>query len=174
MRTTRNASNGKQRTHVPDWALVSVSCVALVAAALTFTTGTVEADALLRGARQAPAATAAAPALGNAAKTNEATKTLHGVASWYGPKFDGQETASGERFDMYAMTAAQPKLPFGTRVRVENLTNHRAVVVRINDRGYLPHKRVLDLSYGAAQKLAMTEAGVARVKITVLGPGMAK
>jgi peptidoglycan lytic transglycosylase len=160
---------------VPDWALVSVSCIALAVAALTFTTGTVQADALLSGATPTPAATSATPALASAAQTNKKTaKTLHGVASWYGPKFDGQETASGERFDMYAMTAAQPKLPFGTKVRVENLNNHKSVVVRINDRGYLPHRRVLDLSYGAAQKLAMTGTGLARVKITVLPPGTAK
>lgn len=158
---------------MPTWALVSVSCVALAVAALTFTTGTVEADALLSGARWTPAASAT-PVADNAAKANNAAKPLRGMASWYGSKFNGQETASGERFDMYAMTAAQPKLPFGTKVRVENLTNHKSVVVRINDRGYLPHKRVLDLSYGAARKLAMTERGLAEVKITVLPETAAK
>ncbi|MGB6973256.1 MAG: septal ring lytic transglycosylase RlpA family protein [Terracidiphilus sp.] len=156
---------------MPTWALVSVSCVALAVAALTFTTGTVEADALLSVAKQAPVATSATPAPAIATQANEKpAKTLHGMASWYGPTFNGQQTASGEQFDMYAMTAAQPDLPFGTRVRVENLVNHRRVVVKINDRGYLPHRRVLDLSYGAAEKLAMTDRGLAPVKITVLPP----
>ncbi len=153
---------------MPFWALVSMTCVALALGALTFTTGTVRADALLSRATQASAATSATPVQANATQAKKATETLHGVASWYGPKFNGRETASGERYNMYAMTAAQPELPFGTKVRVENLTNHRAVVVRINDRGYLPDHRVLDLSYGAAQKLGMAKAGVTQVKITVL------
>ena len=173
MQTTRNANNTKQRTRVPTWALVSVSCVALAAGALTFTTGVVHADALLSGARSTPA-TSTTPVADDAAKANNTAQALHGMASWYGPKFNGRETASGERFDMNAMTAAQPELPFGTRVRVENLTNHKSVVVRINDRGYLPHKRVLDLSYGAARKLGMAKEGIAQVAITVLPDRAAK
>ena len=157
---------------MPTWFWVGVGFVALAVIALTLTTGTVEADALLSGAKAPPVASAATPALSNTQAQQTAAKTLEGVASWYGPKFDGLETASGERYNMNAMTAAQPDLPFGTRVRVENLANHKSVVVRINDRGYLPEKRVLDLSYAAARRLAMTHSGLAEVKITVL-PKMA-
>lgn len=158
---------------LPTWLWVGIGFVALAVIALTLTTGTVEADALLSGAKATPVATAATPALKTAAQAQQtATKVLEGVASWYGPKFNGLETASGERYNMDAMTAAQPDLPFGTRVRVENLANHKSVVVRINDRGYLPEKRVLDLSYAAARRLAMTQSGLAQVKITVL-PEMA-
>jgi rare lipoprotein A len=82
--------------------------------------------------------------------------------------FNGRKTASGERFDMYAMTACHPTLPFGTVVRVVNHSNGRAVVVRITDRGYLYGGRILDLSYGAAQKLEMIKPGLTKVDLEVL------
>jgi rare lipoprotein A len=97
---------------------------------------------------------------------------LHGLASWYGGVFNGRKTASGERFDKYAMTACHPTLPFGTLVRVVNLTNKRSVVVRITDRGDLVDEgRIIDLSYGAAEKLAMTKSGLAKVDLQVLSLG---
>ena len=96
---------------------------------------------------------------------------LRGIASWYGGVFNGRLTASGERFDMYAMTACHPTLPFGSVVRVVNLNNHHSVVVRITDRGYLFDGRVIDLSYGAAQKLAMTKPGLVLVELHVLSMG---
>lgn len=98
---------------------------------------------------------------------------LHGIASWYGGIFHGRNTASGERFNMYAMTACHPNLPFGTMVRVVNLENKQSVVVRITDRGDLVGGRVIDLSYGAAQRLAMTKVGLASVKLEVLSLGRA-
>ena len=91
-----------------------------------------------------------------------------GVASYYAHQHDGLRTASGERFDMSAMTAAHRTLPFGTRVRVTNLKNGRTVVVRINDRGPYRKNRVIDLSYAAAQELKMIDAGTARVQIDIL------
>ena len=91
-----------------------------------------------------------------------------GVASYYAHQHDGLRTASGERFDMSAMTAAHRTLPFGTRVKVTNLGNGRAVVVRINDRGPFLKKRVIDLSYAAAQQLKMINSGTARVQIDIL------
>ena len=91
-----------------------------------------------------------------------------GVASYYAHQHDGRRTASGERFDMTAMTAAHRTLPFGTRVKVTNLDNGRSVVVRINDRGPYLKARVLDLSYAAAQELKMIDSGTARVQIDVL------
>ena len=97
---------------------------------------------------------------------------LHGVASWYGGVFNGRKTASGEVFDMYAMTACHPTLPFGSIVRVVNRSNHRSVIVRITDRGDLvEERRIIDLSYGAAEKLGMTWAGLAKVDLEVLSLG---
>jgi rare lipoprotein A len=97
---------------------------------------------------------------------------LRGLASWYGGVFNGRTTASGERFDMHALTACHPTLPFGTLVRVINKANKRAVVVRITDRGDLVDEgRIIDLSYGAAEKLAMTTVGLAKVDLVVLSLG---
>lgn len=91
-----------------------------------------------------------------------------GRASWYGPKFHGKRTASGEIFNQWSMTAAHKKLPLGTIVRVKNLKNGRSVKVRINDRGPFVRRRIIDLSKGAAAKLGMIEDGVVRVRIEVL------
>ena len=96
---------------------------------------------------------------------------LRGLASWYGEAFNGRTTASGERFDMFAMTACHPTLPFGSLVRVVNLINGRSVTVRITDRGDLPDGRVVDLSFAAAEKLAMTSTGLAPVRLDVLSRG---
>jgi len=96
---------------------------------------------------------------------------LRGIATWYGTVFNGRKTASGETFDMYAMTACHPTLPFGSLVKVVNLKNKRSVVVRITDRGDLSEGRIIDLSYGAAQKLAMTETGLAPVALEVISRG---
>jgi rare lipoprotein A len=93
---------------------------------------------------------------------------IQGMASWYGPGFDGQYTANGEVFNQYALTAAHRYLPFGTRVRVTNLDNGRSVVVRINDRGPFVGDRVLDLSRGAAQILGTVGSGVSSVRLDVL------
>jgi len=91
-----------------------------------------------------------------------------GVASWYGRPFHGRTTASGEVYDMEAMTAAHQELPFGTVVEVYNLDNGRSTTVRINDRGPFVGGRVLDLSRRAARELEMIGPGTARVRITVL------
>jgi rare lipoprotein A len=93
---------------------------------------------------------------------------IEGWASWYGPGFDGNQTANGETFDQYDLTAAHPSLPFGTTVRVTNKENGQSVVVRINDRGPYAGGRVLDLSTGAAQAIGMIGSGVAPVQIDVL------
>lgn len=91
-----------------------------------------------------------------------------GTASWYGPGFQGNLTASGERFDMNQLTAAHKTLPFGTLVEVLSLTTHRKVKVRINDRGPFVQGRIIDLSYGAARRLRMIGKGTDRVRLTVL------
>ncbi len=91
-----------------------------------------------------------------------------GTASYYGREAHGQPTASGEKFDMYALTAAHRTLPFGTTVRVTNLGNRKSVVVRINDRGPFVAGRIMDLSYAAARKIKMLDAGVCRVELVVV------
>jgi len=91
-----------------------------------------------------------------------------GRASWYGEPHHGQLTASGERFDMHALTAAHPTLPFGTRLRVLNMDNDREVEVRINDRGPSIPGRIIDLSYAAARALGAVGAGIVPVMLTVL------
>lgn len=95
--------------------------------------------------------------------------SFKGVASWFGAWHHGKNTASGEPFDMYAMTAAHRKLPFGTVLRVTNTRNGQDVVVRVNDRGPYHRKRVLDLSYAAADRLGMRVSGTAPVTMEVVG-----
>jgi rare lipoprotein A len=93
------------------------------------------------------------------------------TASYYGVPHHGRKTASGERFDMRAFTAAHRTLPFGTRARVTNLRNGRSVVVRINDRGPAAWtRRAIDLSRSAAEAIGMIQAGLAPVRIEVLQP----
>src|SRR5947209_2495134 len=97
-----------------------------------------------------------------------------GTASWYGEYFDGKQTASGEPYDMYDMTAAHLTLPLGTYVKVTNLKNGKTVVVRVNDRGPNIEGRTIDLSYGAAQALQFTEKGLQRVRLDVVKPRQQK
>jgi rare lipoprotein A len=98
------------------------------------------------------------------------TDVASGLASWYGPGFEGAYSANGERFDASAMTAAHLTLPFGTKVRVTNLDNGKSVVVRINDRGPFTGDRILDMSQGSADVIGLTHSGVAPVKMEVLSP----
>jgi len=91
-----------------------------------------------------------------------------GIASWYGRRYHGQPTSSGERYDMYAMTAAHPTLPIPSYARVTNVANGRSVVVRVNDRGPFLQDRVIDLSYTAAAKLGYVEAGSAEVEVELV------
>jgi len=173
------------------WLLAGVSSVMLAALVGMIATRTVLADARLSRpvATMTVAPPVASPTPDSLAAQQAATverqlavkaqqaaikrgDRLHGIASWYGGVFNGRFTASGERYDMFAMTACHPTLPFGTVVRVVNLRNKRSVVVRITDRGDLVDEgRIIDLSYGAAQKLAMTQAGLAKVDLEVLSLG---
>lgn len=91
-----------------------------------------------------------------------------GIASYYGKQHHGQKTASGERFNQHALTAAHRTLPFDTRVRVTNLENGKSVVVRINDRGPYGRGRIIDLSHEAAEQLGMLKDGTVRVRIEPL------
>jgi rare lipoprotein A len=92
-----------------------------------------------------------------------------GIASWYGRKFHGRKTSNGEIYDMYAMTAAHKTLPLGVFVRVTHQQNGRSVIVRVNDRGPFVAGRIIDLSYSAANKLGIIDAGTAMVKVQALG-----
>ncbi len=159
------------------WLLAGFTSLALAGVIVTLATRTVQADVRL----PQPAATVPPSVPANAlvapdtlTRKGAAARTkglLKGLASWYGGKFDGRTTASGERFDMYAMTACHPTLPFGTLVRVVNKINGRSVVVRITDRGDLPKGRIIDLSYGAAEQLEMTQTGLAPVQVDVIARG---
>ena len=91
-----------------------------------------------------------------------------GIASWYGPGFDGNYTASGEIYDMNGISAAHKTLPFGTVVRVVDLETGRSVVVRINDRGPFVEGRIIDLSRGAAEELGIIDKGIARVGLRIV------
>ena len=96
-----------------------------------------------------------------------------GVASYFSDRLHGQRTASGERYDKYDLTAAHASLPFGTMLRVVNLQNQQSVDVRINSRPHHSNRRILDLSKQAARELGFLQAGLAKVKITVLRFGEA-
>ncbi len=97
-------------------------------------------------------------------------RVLHGKAVWYGGKWHGRKTASGERFNKHAMTAAHRSLPLGSRIRVVNLDNDRSVVLRVNDRGPYgrDRSRILDVSEGAARRLGFRDRGWVRVRVEVL------
>ena len=100
--------------------------------------------------------------------TSKLVQVVQGAASWYGPGFYGRTTANGERFRKGTLTAAHRTLPFGTKVRVTNLSNGRSVVVRINDRGPFKYHRVIDLAHGAAEELQMMKAGEIPVRIEII------
>ena len=91
-----------------------------------------------------------------------------GIASWYGGKFHGRRCANGSIYNMYQMTAAHKKLPFGTQVKVTNLRNNKSCIVKITDRGPFIHGRIIDLSKAAAKKIGMLGSGTAQVKIEIM------
>ncbi|NDP48755.1 MAG: septal ring lytic transglycosylase RlpA family protein [Sulfuriferula multivorans] len=103
-------------------------------------------------------------------QTERRAYSQEGLASWYGRRFHGKKTSSGEPYDMYAMTAAHPTLPIPSYARVTSLVNGRSVVVRINDRGPFHSNRLIDLSYTAAHKLGYLGKGSARVRVESIDP----
>ena len=127
--------------------------------------------AILAAALVLPAllqACSSAPSAGTDAVSAGGVYSQVGMASWYGGKFHGRKTASGQRYDMHAMTAAHKTLPFGTRVRVTNLVNERSVVLTINDRGPFVKGRIVDVSMRAAELLRFKHQGTVRVRLEVL------
>jgi rare lipoprotein A len=109
-----------------------------------------------------------APLVAHPTQPIKPIRSWTGTASWYGTKFHGRKTASGEKFDMYASTAASPTLPFGSLIRVYNSETHVGQLVRINDRGPFVDDRDLDVSYLVACRLGMQEAGVSHLRIELL------
>ena len=105
-----------------------------------------------------------------AKKTKKPQPYQVGTASWYGDYFQGKQTASGEPYDMLDFTAAHPTLPLGTYVKVTNLTNGKAVVVRVNDRGPVVDGRIIDVSYNAARALGFKERGLQKVRLDLYQP----
>ena len=174
----RDPSNTSSSVPRRLWLLAGGVSFALAAGVIFLSTGTVHANALLpRVGASLPTGGAAAGATPDLIAPQQPAgpkpvELLHGVASWYGGVFNGRRTASGERFDMYAMTACHPSLPFGSVVRVHNLENRQTVTVRITDRGDLVDEgRVIDLSFGAARELGMIKRGLAPVELEVLSLG---
>jgi rare lipoprotein A len=164
--------SGKQSV----WFWVMGAALSLSVAAVFFadSTLTVQADTPL--ARPAATLPPTAPrdidsgiVAAPAKKPFTAAEALRGIATWYGKVLNGHRTASGERFNMMAMTCAHKSLPFGTLLRVVNLDTHRSVVVRVNDRGELPDNHVVDLSYAAARELGTLKSGIANVRLEVIG-----
>lgn len=117
---------------------------------------------------QQPAPPAAESTMPAAAAPVAADHAMSGTAAWYGRKFAGRKTASGQRFNPFAMTAAHPTLAFGTRVKVTNTRNNRIVIVTINDRMNSPG-RMLDVTQAAAKRLGFIRAGLADVTLEVVG-----
>jgi rare lipoprotein A len=140
---------------------------ALAACALCATPAWAQEDAGLLDDAERVSAVSEAPVSRPAQALRELQR---GIASWYGHRFHGRKTASGEVYDMNALTAAHPSLPFGTIVRVQSLVNGRSVDVRINDRGPHIRQRVIDLSRAAAKALGLIDAGTGTkpVVLTVL------
>jgi rare lipoprotein A len=134
------------------------------------------------GAAQGPNISEAKPAPSSLVQVRsqvrqQASKTKPfqvGTASWYGENFEGKPTASGEPYEMYDMTAAHLTLPIGSYVKVTNLRNGKAVVVRVNDRGPVVPGRIIDLSYGAAQALQFRHRGLQRVRLDLVQPNQQK
>jgi rare lipoprotein A len=156
--------------------MAGASSVALAGAVAFFATPPVQADARLSNpaSMAPPSAPALSPTPAPLASKKAAVERkdiLKGIASWYGSVLNGHRTASGERFDMYAMTACHPTLPFGTKVKVVDLNTKKSVIVRINDRGILSEGRIIDLSYAAAQELNITKAGLAPVALEIISLG---
>jgi len=175
MEIRRRSGRIRLITPLRIWLFAGLSSLVLAGVIITLATRTVQADAKVpQQIAVVPPSVPATPIAAPDSLTPQGTATtrhrglLKGLASWYGEEFDGQTTANGETFDENAMTACHPTLPFGSLVRVVNVTNGRSVTVRITDRGDLAKGRIIDLSKAAAEKLAMTRSGIAPVVLDVL------
>ncbi|WP_082662001.1 septal ring lytic transglycosylase RlpA family protein [Terracidiphilus gabretensis] len=176
MEIRRGSGTPNLMTPLRIWLLSGVTAIAFTAVAVNVWLVPVHAKIALPNPGATLAATAptlqhAAPVKPKLTLAEQRKALLRGIASWYGDAFDGQTMANGETFDETKMTACHPTLPFGSVVKVKNLRNGRSVIVRITDRGALAAGRILDLSHAAAEKLAMSNAGLAPVVLEVLSRG---
>ena len=176
-------SFGRHRrcVRVACWVSLSAGCLAIGACANNannnvasrssanrdIATGAPESE---RVAKAAPATIKrrATAATSSVIQASGAYSTI-GVASWYGADFHGRRTANGETYDMHSLTAAHPTLPLHSHVRVTNLTNHRSLVLRVNDRGPYVGQRVIDVSAQSAKLLGFYDRGLAKVKVDYIG-----
>lgn len=146
---------------------------AFAALALAFAAAPARADAVVKTEKLSPSANLSYKVAGKRynplKKVSSFSQT--GSASWYGSQFHGRKTASGERYNMHAMTAAHKTLPIPSYARVTNLANGKSVVVRINDRGPFHGSRVMDVSKAAASKLGFINKGTAKVRVEQIVPG---
>jgi rare lipoprotein A len=153
-------------------ALARLAIIAILASSLSACSSVLEPTGSSHAGMPAPASPGASittEPIETAAPPEPAGEVERGQAGWYGDRYHGRKTASGERFDQNALTAAHRTLPFGTIVEVKNLDNGRTVTVRINDRGPFGRKtRIIDVSRAAAGELDMTHAGVAQVELRIV------
>ena len=156
-------------------ALARLAIIAILASSLSACPSMIEPAGSSHAGPQAPASeptggTVMTEPIETAAPPEPTGEIERGQAGWYGDRYHGRKTASGERFDQNALTAAHRTLPFGTMVEVKNLDNGRTVTVRINDRGPFGRKtRIIDVSRAAAGELDMVSSGVAPVELRIVG-----
>jgi rare lipoprotein A len=147
----------------------ALALAAAVAVAVSAIAPRAFAQAASAAATSTPRPAEVAPSAATRSSPAAANDTMSGTAAWYGSKFNGRKTASGQRFNATALTAAHPSLPFGSRVKVTNTKNSRSVVVVINDRGPTSPGRIIDVSQAAAKRLGFTRSGLTDVKLEVVG-----
>ncbi len=153
---------------------MSIRFLAVAGASLVLTLSSVAQAQTAAPAAPAATPAAAAPAAAAAPEKAASAELTDGKVAYYGQKFNGRKTASGERFNSSAMTMAHKTLPFGTMVKVTNVKNSKSVTVRVNDRGPSTPDRVGDLSAGAASKIRMVRSGVIDAKLEVVGEPKAR
>lgn len=170
MRAPSIVENAPVRRRMPFWAVPALLLSAYMGSVIADPDPRAEVEASLAGSAAGSISSALVRPFRKGPGGEAAGKPAQGVASWYGSELHGLPTASGDPFDMHAMTAAHRTLPLGSRARVTNLENGESVVVQINDRGPHAKRRIIDLSYGAAQELAMVADGSALVEVVPVSP----
>jgi len=170
MRAPSIVENAPVRRRTPFWAAPALLLSAYMGSVIADPDPRAEVEASLAGRAAGSITSALVRPFRRGPEGDPAGEPARGVASWYGSEFHGLPTASGDPFDMHALTAAHRTLPLGSRARVTNLENGETVEVQINDRGPHAQRRLIDLSYGAAQELAMVNDGSALVEVVPVAP----
>jgi|SRR5271156_6602285 len=144
--------------------------LAIILSVASLGAGAASGPSSLEAAKVTPQVTTTSGHLTRTTNSSKSRAYQVGTASWYGEQFQGKQTASGEPFDMRDFTAAHPSLPLGSYVKVTNLRNGKAVVVRINDRGPVVDGRIIDVSYNAARALGFKDRGLQKVRLDLYKP----